>query len=84
MNYICIKCKATWTIGEPTDQLSGGICDRCITEYVREKQKNNGFHDCFKRAVSACSEMDCSYWEVCNRQFVACNLEDEKKRSSGE
>lgn len=39
MRYICIKCDVIWIIGEPGAELSGGLCDRCITQYVREKQK---------------------------------------------
>jgi hypothetical protein len=70
MTYVCIRCRSTWVVGEASAEVSGGLCDCCITEYVRCKQKNNGFHDCFKRATQACSETSCSYWEVCNRQFA--------------
>ena len=72
MTYVCIRCRTTWIVGEASAEVSGGLCDRCITEYVRDRQKNNGFHDCFKRATQTCSETCCSYWEVCNRQFTVC------------
>jgi hypothetical protein len=65
MRYICIKCGVIWIIGEPGAELSGGLCDRCITQYVREKQKRQGFDDCFRRATEICSKTECSYWEHC-------------------
>ena len=69
MNYVCIRCRDTWIVGEPTDAPSGGLCERCITEYIRAKQKRQGLDDCFKRANDSCSETDCTYWEPCNREF---------------
>jgi hypothetical protein len=72
MRYVCVRCRTTWIVGNETAEPSGGLCNSCITEYVRVKQKSNGFHDCFKRATMPCSETECSYWEVCNREFAAC------------
>ena len=65
MKYICIRCGTTWIVGKNTDEPSGGLCDPCITEYVREKQKSRGFHDCFRSATDDCSETECSYWDFC-------------------
>ena len=44
---------------------SGGICEQCITEYVREKQKKSGFDDCFKRALAICGRFECRYHDLC-------------------
>ena len=65
MTYLCIKCKAIWVVGEPTSEFSGGLCDSCITEYVRSKQLKNGFEDCFRRAVEVCDKFECKYHELC-------------------
>ena len=70
MKYVCIRCGVTWIVGESTDEPSGGLCDKCITTYVRDKQKREGVNDCFKRSTENCSETDCSYWEPCNREFM--------------
>ena len=67
MNYVCIGCDATWVVGKPSDEPSGGLCDQCITRYVRKKQKSQGFHDCFRRKTENCSEKECTYWEPCKR-----------------
>ena len=46
---------------------SGGICESCITEYVRGKQKNRGEDPCFKRerTIKVCERNDCTYHEFC-------------------
>jgi hypothetical protein len=46
------------------------LCEACTTEYIREKQKTYGFHDCYKRSVETCSRDECSYWHLCNRDFM--------------
>ena len=66
MTYICIKCGYTWTDGRPTRNFSGGLCDSCITEYIRGRQRKEGLHDCFRRAIEECSE-DCKYKTECLR-----------------
>lgn len=68
MKYICIRCGITWIVGIATDEPSGGLCDLCITEYVRNKQKSRGFDDCFRKATEDCSETACSYWDSCIKQ----------------
>ena len=65
MTYICIKCETKWTIGKPTAEVSGGLCDSCITQYVRRKQISQGFHDCFRRATAICARPECSYFWHC-------------------
>jgi len=65
MTYICIHCRKVWTVGEKTDYYSGGLCEKCITRYVRDRQKANGFHDCFARATEVCDEVRCSYRQTC-------------------
>lgn len=67
MTYICIKCKNNWIVGEPTafPHISGGLCETCMTKYVRNRQKKDGYHDCFKRAVEVCDRLECSYWLLC-------------------
>ena len=65
MTYICIKCRKVWVVGEETEDYSGGLCDRCITLYVRDKQKACGFHDCFARATEVCDEVKCNYRNLC-------------------
>ena len=70
MTYICIKCGNIWVSGDPTNEYSGGLCEDCATSYIRARQHKNGFHDCFKRATEVCSKGDCSYWPLCNKEFV--------------
>ena len=70
MTYVCIKCGDIWDSGKPSDDHSGALCNTCATGYVRERQKKNGFHDCYKRAIEVCSEEDCSYWHLCNRELM--------------
>jgi hypothetical protein len=65
MTYICVKCGKKWVKDGESDEVSGGLCYRCITEYVRERQKNQGFHDCFARNIEECSK-ECRYSECCN------------------
>ena len=72
MRYVCIRCRDTWIVGETTDEPSGGLCDRCITQYVRKKQESQGFSDCFRRATESCSNKECSYWEPCIRDSANC------------
>jgi len=56
-----------FTKGNNNHHLSGGLCDQCITDYVRAKQIKNGFEDCFKRAVEVCGRDDCNYHDLCCR-----------------
>ena len=67
MTYCCIGCGKTWLKGEPTDFVSHGICGDCYTGLVRSKQREKGFHDCYKRAVECCSRSECSHIDVCCR-----------------
>ena len=70
MHYICIRCGTTWIVGKATGERSGGLCDFCITKYVREKQKSRGFDDCFRRTTDDCSETECSYWDLCIKELL--------------
>ena len=70
MTYICIKCRKTWVDGHHTKEYSGGLCEDCVTGYIRAKQKNQGFHDCFKKAIEVCSRGECSYWLLCNKSLI--------------
>ena len=69
MTYICIKCKAIWVVGEPTAEFSGGLCDKCLTKWVRSRQIEKGFEPCFRRAVEVCSRTECTYHELCCRSL---------------
>ena len=69
MTYICIKCRTIWISGDHTSEYSGGLCEVCTTDYIRDRQKSQGFHDCFKKAIELCSRADCSYWLLCNREL---------------
>lgn len=71
MTYICIKCQRVWTRGEPTTEFSGGLCEYCLTQYIREKQKNQGFHDCFRRATEMCARIECRYHSYCLRGIIS-------------
>jgi hypothetical protein len=44
---------------------SGGVCESCITEYIRGRQRERGFDDCFKRAIEMCGRGECSYHDLC-------------------
>jgi len=70
MTYICIKCRKIWVNGGHTKDYSGGLCKECTTDYIRERQKSQGFDDCFKRAIEVCSIKECSYWFLCNRDLL--------------
>ena len=76
MDYVCINCSETWRIGEPSDELSGGLCVSCTKAYVRTKQKNNGYHDCFGRNTELCSNEECSYLETCNKIYIRGEMND--------
>ncbi len=71
MTYICVKCRHVWTEGVPTDHYSGGLCDPCITEYVRHRQKRAGFEECFRTNVEVCSRGECDYWHPCNKRYLS-------------
>jgi ribosomal protein L40E len=70
MKYVCIRCETTWIVGKATNEPSGGLCDRCITQYIRKKQKERGFHDCFRKGPDDCVETECSYWDSCIKELV--------------
>ena len=78
MTYICIKCDRLWVVGEPSAEWSGGLCDDCITEYVRSKQIRDGFEDCFRRAIEICSKSECRYHELCCKPLIGENCENQK------
>ena len=87
MTYICVKCGNIWVSGSPTNEHSGGLCENCGTSYFRAKQKQNGFHDCFKRATEACSKVECNYWSLCNKELIGgidCNRSDDGSWRSAE
>jgi hypothetical protein len=69
VTYICIRCGRKWVVCNPSNHASGSLCEPCMTDYVRCKQKKNGFADCYKRAVEVCSEDDCAYHELCCRNL---------------
>ena len=75
MTYTCIKCREIWIDGEPSAELSGGLCLDCITAYVRNRQTKQGFQDCFRKAVELCSLRECSYWLSCNKEIMACLMD---------
>lgn len=45
---------------------SGGICESCITEYIRGKQTQRGEDDCFKRVIKVCEHKVCKYHDFCS------------------
>ena len=57
-----IYLQLKWKREEPP--ISGGVCESCITEYVRGKQKQRGEDDCFKR-IEICDKEDCRYRDFC-------------------
>ena len=71
MNYICIRCRKEWVIGEPSDHPSGAMCEDCTIDYVRSKQKTAGYHDCYFRNEEECSKKECSYWSLCNKRYLS-------------
>jgi hypothetical protein len=77
MTYLCIKCKAIWVVGEPSSEFSGGLCDTCITNYIRERQIKSGFEDCFRRATEVCGKVDCRYHEHCCRYLKGYKIPQE-------
>ncbi len=69
MTYVCIRCGHTWVVVSPSNHASGSICGPCMIVYIRCKQKQQGYDDCFKRAEEICSEKDCTYHELCCRDL---------------
>lgn len=65
MTYACIKCRTLWQVGLPSEEVSGGLCKECFIEYIRDRQRRQGFHDCFGRATERCSRVGCNYHEIC-------------------
>jgi hypothetical protein len=70
MTYVCIKCRKIWIRGECSDEHSGGLCIDCATDYIRMKQKQKGFHDCFRRSTEICAKLNCNYWSCCNKDLL--------------
>lgn len=58
-------------LGEGSHEPSGGLCIDCATEYIRMKQRQRGFHDCFRRSTEICAAVKCSYWSCCNKDLMA-------------
>ncbi len=67
MTHICIKCGHVWVNDLPSEDLSGGVCDECITAYVRNKQIERGYDPCFRRKGIMCPDKECTYFETCNK-----------------
>jgi len=70
MTYVCIKCGRIWIRGESSGEPSGGLCVDCATDYIRMKQMQRGFHDCFRRSTEICATVNCSYWSCCNKDLL--------------
>lgn len=64
MTYQCIKCGRQWVVCNPSEYKSHGLCEECITIYIRRKQRKEGHNDCFKKAVENCNE-PCKYHDWC-------------------
>ncbi len=58
-------------LGEGSHEPSGGLCIDCATDYIRMKQRQRGFHDCFRRSTEICATVNCSYWSSCNKDLMA-------------
>jgi hypothetical protein len=43
MTYVCIKCRNTWYVGEPSDSPSGANCETCAVDRVRQRQLSRGY-----------------------------------------
>ncbi len=67
MTHICIKCGHVWINGSPSEDLSGGICDECITTYIRNRQRGRGYVPCFRSKGIMCPDRECTYFEACNK-----------------
>ena len=67
MTYVCIKCRRIWTRGKITNHASGALCEDCMTDYIRGKQRDEGYHDCYKRAVEYCSR-ECKWKDICCKE----------------
>ena len=69
MTYVCIRCGRKWTVCSQSNHASGSICEPCMIDYVRCKQRNQGCEDCFKKATEVCSEGECTWHELCCRDL---------------
>ena len=71
MTYICIRCERVWTIGVQTDPPhSGGLCDWCITDYIRNRQTLNGLTECFRTNKCPEGTTSCVYKDVCKGRKI--------------
>lgn len=74
MTHVCIKCGHVWIEGSPSDDLSGGVCDECITAYIRNRQIRDGYDPCFRSKGIMCPDKNCKYFESCNRNTNRHNI----------
>lgn len=66
MDYVCIKCGARWTNEVAAEGPSGGLCDECLVNYVRGKQRSRGYDECFRAKGCFCPKKECTYFKLCN------------------
>lgn len=80
MDHICIRCHYTWLPEheEANGQTTADLCERCLTVWVRSKQKAAGLHDCFKRATELCSRKDCMWFQMCCEEFLVDDMLERK------
>jgi hypothetical protein len=83
MKYVCIKCRESWLEGTDIEIISGSLCDPCITQYIRAKQIERGYLDCFRQNIELCSAKKCDYWQACNKYYLSELVHGEEREAEG-
>ena len=56
MTYICIKCRTIWVSGDHTSEYSGGLCEGCTIDYIRDRQKSQDFMIASRKRLNSVQE----------------------------
>ena len=80
MRHICIKCGLLWSIWyeEEDGEVTSDLCEDCLKFWIRGKQKTEGNHDCYGRAVELCSRNKCKWFQMCCEEFLIEDMLEEK------
>jgi hypothetical protein len=68
LKYQCLECSSTWIDGELTEEISHGLCRKCVrlklTEVVHKEQLRYSGIPCYATAHDFCDQ-ECKYQDIC-------------------
>ena len=72
MRHVCIKCGEVWLPEHEIDEgeTTADLCDECLKFWIRGRQRSEGCHDCYRRAVEICSRKRCLWFQLCCETFL--------------